>query len=146
LANRILQFRQKILEHLDSAIKALKWHLTSMWARIKVPRGNLRTKQVESSIKLATLTMTKVTLVRIILKLKLSFIRLSIICLMWSLRMTLVLQRWLVHLVIVYVPFGYQNSCWLTMKDPTRLGYQNLLNQVVGGLRCIGSLSINKKV
>jgi hypothetical protein len=30
------------------------------------------------------------------------------------------------------------------MKDPTRLGYQNLLNQVVGGLSCVGSLSINK--
>jgi hypothetical protein len=44
----------------------------------------------------------------------------------------------------IWVP--KQKTCWLTMKDPTRLGYQNLLNQVVGGLRCIGSLSINKKV
>jgi hypothetical protein len=32
------------------------------------------------------------------------------------------------------------------MKDPTRLGYQNLLEQVVGGLRCIGSLTINKNM
>jgi hypothetical protein len=38
---------------------------------MKVPRGNLRTKKVESSIKLATLVVTKVTLVRIVLKLKL---------------------------------------------------------------------------
>jgi hypothetical protein len=61
---------------------------------MKVPRGNLRTKQVESSIKLATLAVTKVTLVRIILKLKLLFIRLSmIIYLIWDPRMTLVLSR-----------------------------------------------------
>jgi hypothetical protein len=53
--------------------------LTSTWARMKVPRGNPRIKQVESSIKLATLVVTKVTLVRIVLKLKLSFIRLSMI-------------------------------------------------------------------
>jgi hypothetical protein len=32
------------------------------------------------------------------------------------------------------------------MKDPTRLRYQNLLDQVVGGLRCIESLTINKKI
>jgi hypothetical protein len=113
---------------------------------MKVPRGNPRTKQVEWSIKLATLAETKVTLVRIILNLKLLLIRLSIIYLMWSPRMTLVLSRWLVHLEIALMPFGYQNTCWLTMKDLTRLGYRNLLNQVVGGLRCIGSLSINKKV
>jgi hypothetical protein len=146
LANRIVWFRQKIPELLDSATKTSKWDLTSTWARIKVPRGNPRTKQVESSIKLATLVVTKVALVRIVLKLKLSLIRLSIIYLMWSPRITLVLSRWLVHLMIVLVPFGYQNTCLLTMKDPTRLGYQNLLNQVVGGLRCIESLSINKKV
>jgi hypothetical protein len=60
---------------------------------MKVPRDNPMTKQVESSIKLATLTMTKVTLVRIMLNLKLSFIRLPIIYLMWSPRMTLVLSR-----------------------------------------------------
>jgi hypothetical protein len=59
---------------------------------MKEPRGNPRTKQVESSIKLATLVMTKVTLVRILLKLKLSFIRLSmIIYLMWDPRMTIAL-------------------------------------------------------
>jgi hypothetical protein len=46
---------------------------------MKVPRDNPKTKQVESSIKLATLAMTKVTLVRIVLKFKLSFIRLSMI-------------------------------------------------------------------
>jgi hypothetical protein len=56
---------------------------------MKVPRGNPKTKQVESSIKLATLAVTKVTLVRIVLKLKLSFIRLSIIiCPMESPKMT----------------------------------------------------------
>jgi hypothetical protein len=60
---------------------------------MKVPRGNPKTKQVESSIKLATLVTTKVTLVGIVLKLKLSFIRLSIVYLMWSPRMTLVLSR-----------------------------------------------------
>jgi hypothetical protein len=32
------------------------------------------------------------------------------------------------------------------MKDPTRLGYQNLFGQVVGGLRCIESLTINKNI
>jgi hypothetical protein len=32
------------------------------------------------------------------------------------------------------------------MKDPTRLEYQNLLDQVVGGFRYIGSLIINKKM
>jgi hypothetical protein len=31
------------------------------------------------------------------------------------------------------------------MKDPTRLGYQNFLDQVVGRLRCIGSLTIKQK-
>jgi hypothetical protein len=46
---------------------------------MKVSRGNPRTKQVESSIKLATLAVIKVTLVKIVLKLKLSFIRLSMI-------------------------------------------------------------------
>jgi hypothetical protein len=60
---------------------------------MKVPRGNPRTKQVESSIKLATLAGTKVTLVRIALKFKLSFIRMSIIYLMWSPRMIVVLSR-----------------------------------------------------
>jgi hypothetical protein len=59
---------------------------------MKVARGNPRTKQVRSSIKLATLVMTKVTLVRIALKLKLSFIRLSmLIYLIWDPRMTLAL-------------------------------------------------------
>jgi hypothetical protein len=61
---------------------------------MKVPRDNPRTKQVESSIKLATLIVTNVTLVRIVLKFKLSFIRLSmIIYLMWDSRMTLSLSR-----------------------------------------------------
>jgi hypothetical protein len=60
---------------------------------MKVPRGNPRTKQVESSIKFATLVVTKVTVVRIVLKLKPSFIMLSIMYLMWSPRMTLVLTR-----------------------------------------------------
>jgi hypothetical protein len=61
---------------------------------MKVLRGNTRTKQVESSIKIATLAITKVTLVRIVLKLKLSFIRLSmIIYLIWDPRMTLALSR-----------------------------------------------------
>jgi hypothetical protein len=61
---------------------------------MEVPKGNPKTKQVESSIKLATLAVTKVTLVRIVLKLKLSFIRLSmIIYLIWDLRMTLALSR-----------------------------------------------------
>jgi hypothetical protein len=59
---------------------------------MKVPRRNPRTKQVESSIKLATLAVTKVTLVRIVLKLKLSFIRLSmIIYLTWDPNLTLAL-------------------------------------------------------
>jgi hypothetical protein len=53
--------------------------LTSTWARMKVPRGNPKIKQVELSIKFATLTVTKITLVRIVLKLKLLFIRLSMI-------------------------------------------------------------------
>jgi hypothetical protein len=61
---------------------------------MKAPRGNPRTKQVESSIKYATLAVTKVTLVRIVLKLKLSFISLSkSIYLMWNPRMTLALPR-----------------------------------------------------
>jgi hypothetical protein len=59
---------------------------------MKVPRGNPRIKQVESSIKLATLAMTTVTLVRIVLKPKLLFIRLSmIIYLIWNPKMTLAL-------------------------------------------------------
>jgi hypothetical protein len=60
---------------------------------MKVARGNPRIKQVESSIKLATLVVTKVTLVRIVPKLKVSFIMLSIMYLMWTPRMTLVLPR-----------------------------------------------------
>jgi hypothetical protein len=57
---------------------------------MKVARGNPRIKQVGSSIKLAILAMTKVTLVKIALKLKLSFIRLSmLIYLIWEPRMTL---------------------------------------------------------
>jgi hypothetical protein len=59
---------------------------------MKVPRDNPRTKQVESRIKLATLSVIKVTVVRIVLKLKLSFIRLSmIIYLTWNPKMTLAL-------------------------------------------------------
>jgi hypothetical protein len=61
---------------------------------MKVLRGIPRTKQVGSSIKYATLAVTKVTLVRIILKLKILFIRLSkLIYLMWIPRMTLALPR-----------------------------------------------------
>jgi hypothetical protein len=61
---------------------------------MKVPIGNPRAKQVESSIKLATLVVTNVTLVRIALKLKLSFIKLLIIIyLVWSPVMTLALSR-----------------------------------------------------
>jgi hypothetical protein len=57
---------------------------------MKVPKGNPRAKQVESNMKLATLAVTKVTLVRIILRLKLLFIRLSmIIYLVWDPKMTL---------------------------------------------------------
>jgi hypothetical protein len=59
---------------------------------MKVPRGNPRIKQVESSIKLATFATTKVILVRIVLKLNLSFIRLSrLIYLTWDPKMTLAL-------------------------------------------------------
>jgi hypothetical protein len=51
-------------------------------------------KQVESSTKLTTLVVTMVTLVRIVQKIKLSYIRLSmIIYLMWDPRMTLALSR-----------------------------------------------------
>jgi hypothetical protein len=32
------------------------------------------------------------------------------------------------------------------MKDPIRLAYKNLLDQAVGGLRCIGSLTIKEKM
>jgi hypothetical protein len=61
---------------------------------MKVTRDNLTAKQVESSIKLATLAVTKVTLVRIVLKLKLSFIKLSMmIYLMWGPSLTLALSR-----------------------------------------------------
>jgi hypothetical protein len=59
---------------------------------MKVPRSNPRIEQVESSIKLATLVVTNVILVRIILKLKLSFIRLSmIVYLFWDPRMIIAL-------------------------------------------------------
>jgi hypothetical protein len=59
---------------------------------MKVLRGNLRTKQVESSIKPATLAVTKVILVRIVLKLNLSFIRLPrLIYLTWDPKMILAL-------------------------------------------------------
>jgi hypothetical protein len=72
--------------------KGFKVALDKTWARIKVLRGNPRTKKVESSIKLTTLTVTKVILVRIVLKLNLSFIRLSrIIYLSWNPKMTLAL-------------------------------------------------------
>jgi hypothetical protein len=61
---------------------------------VEVPKGNPKTKQVKSSIKLATLAMTKDIMVRIALKLKLSFIRLSImIYATWKPRMTLTLSR-----------------------------------------------------
>jgi dynactin complex subunit len=48
-------------------------------------------------------------------------------------------------------PYDSPHAIWvakqllLTMKDPTRLGYENLINQVGGGLRCIGNLSIIKR-
>jgi hypothetical protein len=42
---------------------------------MKISRGNPKTKQVESNIKFVTLVMTKIILVRIVLKLKPSFIR-----------------------------------------------------------------------
>jgi hypothetical protein len=32
------------------------------------------------------------------------------------------------------------------MNDPTMFGYQNFLDQVVGGLRYIGRVTINKKM
>jgi hypothetical protein len=82
LTNQSIRFWQKISELLDSATKA----------RMKVPRGNPRTKQVESSIKLATLAVTKVIIVKIVLKLNLSFIRLSwLIYVTWDPKMTLAL-------------------------------------------------------
>jgi hypothetical protein len=59
---------------------------------MKVPRGNPGIKQVESSIKLTPLTMINIILVRIILKLNLSFIKLSsLIYLTWDPKMTLAL-------------------------------------------------------
>jgi hypothetical protein len=59
---------------------------------MKVPRGNPRTKQVESSIKPAIVAVTKVILVRIVLQLNVLFIRLSrIIYLTWDPKMTLAL-------------------------------------------------------
>jgi hypothetical protein len=59
---------------------------------MKVPRDNIRINKVESSIKLATLTVTKVILVKIVLKLNLSFIRLSrLIYLTWDAKMTIAL-------------------------------------------------------
>jgi hypothetical protein len=59
---------------------------------MKVPKRNPRIKQVESSIKLATHIVTKVTLVRIDLKFKLSFLRMSmLIHLTWDPKMTLAL-------------------------------------------------------
>jgi hypothetical protein len=76
--NRMFRFRRKIPEYLDILTKVPKCYLKATWARMKVPRGNPMTKQVELSIKLTTLSLTKVILVRITLKLKLSFIRLSI--------------------------------------------------------------------
>jgi hypothetical protein len=61
---------------------------------MKVSRGIPRTNQVGSSIEYATLVVTKLTLVRIILKLKLSFIRLSkLIYLMWNPIIALALPR-----------------------------------------------------
>jgi hypothetical protein len=74
--------------------KGFRCHLTNTWVRMKVPRCNPRTKQVGSSIKYGTLAVTNVTLVRIVLKLKPSFIRLLIIIyLIWSPRMTQTLSR-----------------------------------------------------
>jgi hypothetical protein len=46
---------------------------------MRVPRGNPKIKQVELIIKLAILAVIKATLVMIVLKLKLLFIRLSMI-------------------------------------------------------------------
>jgi hypothetical protein len=147
LANRSIQFWQKISELQGSATKASRWHLTSTWTRMKVPRGNPRTKQVESNIKLATLVVTNVTLVRIVLKLKLLFIRLSmIIWLTCDPKLILTLQKWLAHLAIVIVAFGYQNTRWVIVNDSIRLRYQNFLDQIIGSLRCIESLTIKQKM
>jgi hypothetical protein len=74
--------------------KGFKVALDKHMSKNKVPRGNPRMKQVESSIKLATLIMTKFTLVRIVLKFKLSSISLSmIIYLTWDPRLTLALSK-----------------------------------------------------
>jgi hypothetical protein len=65
--------------------KGFKVALDKYMSKNESTKDNPRTKQVESSIELATLAVTKVTLVRIVLKLKLSFIRLSmIIYLTWD--------------------------------------------------------------
>jgi hypothetical protein len=47
---------------------------------------------------------------------------------------------------VISSPCTSPKAIWVTMKDPTRPRYQNMLNLVVGDLRCIGSLTINKKM
>jgi hypothetical protein len=74
--------------------KGSKVALNKHMSKNEGARGIPRAKQVGSSIKYATLAVIKVTLVRIVLKLKLSFIMLpKLIYLMWNSRMTLALPR-----------------------------------------------------
>jgi hypothetical protein len=58
--------------------KCFKVTLEKYMSKNESTKRQSRTKQVESSIKPLTLVMIKVILVRIVLKLKLSFIRLPI--------------------------------------------------------------------
>jgi hypothetical protein len=94
--NRRVQFGKLeypvLTENSRTSGQCNKWFkvpLDNHMSKNKVPRGNPRTKQVESSIKLATLIMTK-----IVLKFILSSISLSmIIYLIWDPRLTLALSR-----------------------------------------------------
>jgi hypothetical protein len=74
-----VSFQQKISELLDKCNKGFKVALDKHLSKNESTKRQSRTKQVKPSIKLATLAVTKVTLVRIVLKLKFSFIRLSMI-------------------------------------------------------------------
>jgi hypothetical protein len=113
---------------------------------MKVSKGNLNTKQVESNTKLATLVVTKVTLIRIALKLKLSLIRLSIII------SHVEPKNDTSTIKMISSPRDSPRVIWVSKvlltnhEGPNKVWVPKLTCQVIGDLRCIGSLSIDQKM
>ena len=112
------------------------WRMKPPWHQGRGSPASKQSKtwrrQARTSITFATLAGPRDILVRIVPWVTLLSLTLSImisICLGRT-RMALVLLRWLVHLMVAQRSFGCLSLLWLTLMDPTWIGYQNVLERL----------------